>query len=140
MGIDNYRNSCDIIIPDNNLYGFRNISNAKRTRVDIVFVWSNLLCCRALDRSPLPLRHKPLLPLPSGRPIVPVSVSEAQRWMTLPRGRRQERADDPAPAPTLFTDLWLPWRVTPLCVCSTAVHCTVNGLASGAPDPTGSPI
>ena len=24
----------------------------KRTRVDTVFVWSNLLCCRALDRSP----------------------------------------------------------------------------------------
>ncbi len=33
--------------------------------------------------------------------------------MTLPRGRRQERADDPAPAPTLSSDLWLPWRVTP---------------------------
>jgi len=59
--------------------------------------------------------------------------------MTLPRVRRQERADDPAPAPTLSSDLWLPWRVTPLCVCSAAVHCTVNGLASGAPDPTGSP-
>ena len=59
--------------------------------------------------------------------------------MTLPRVRRQERADDPAPAPTLSSDLWLPWRVTPLCVCSAAVHCTVNGLASGAPDPSGSP-
>jgi len=59
--------------------------------------------------------------------------------MTLPRVRRQERADDQAPAPTLSSDLWLPWRVTPLCVCSAAVHCTVNGLASGAPDPWGSP-
>jgi hypothetical protein len=59
--------------------------------------------------------------------------------MTLPRVRRQERADDPAPAPTLSSDLWLPWRVTPLCVCSAAVHCTVNGLASGAPDQLGSP-
>ena len=29
--------------------------------------------------------------------------------------------------------------MTPLCVCSAAVHCTVNGLASGAPDPSGSP-
>jgi len=38
--------------------------------------------------------------------------------MTLPRVRRQERADDPAPAPTLSSDLWLPWRVTPLCVCA----------------------
>jgi len=59
--------------------------------------------------------------------------------MTLPRVRPQERADDPAPAPSLSTDLWSPWRVTPLCVCSAAVHCTVNGFASGAPDPTGSP-
>jgi hypothetical protein len=86
-----------------------------------------------------PLRHKPLLPWPTDHPIVLVSVSEALRWMTLPRVRRQERADDPAPAPTLSSDLWLPWRVTPLCVCSAAVHCTVNGLASGAPDQWGSP-
>jgi len=88
---------------------------------------------------PDPPRHKALLPWPASHPIVDPSDSEALRWMTLPRVRRQERADDPAPAPTLSSDLWLPWRATPLCVCSAAVHCTVNGLASGAPDPWGSP-
>jgi hypothetical protein len=60
-----------------------------------------------------PLRHKPLLPWPVGHPIVPLSDSEVQRWMTLPQVRLQECADDPAPAPTFSSNLWLPWRVTP---------------------------
>ena len=57
------------------------------------------------------------------------------KWMTLPQVRIQERTDDPAPAPTFSSDLWLPWRVTPLCVCSSAVHCTAKGVL----DPSGSP-
>jgi hypothetical protein len=59
--------------------------------------------------------------------------------MTPHPSRHQERADYPPPDPTVFTDLWIPWRVTPLGVCSAAVHCTVNGLASGAPDQWESP-
>ena len=31
--------------------------------------------------------------------------------MTLPQVRLQEHADDPAPAPTLSSDLWLPCPV-----------------------------
>ena len=55
--------------------------------------------------SPRPaLRHKLLLPPTAIRPIVHLSFSEAQRWMTLPRVRCQERADDPVPAPTFSTD------------------------------------
>jgi hypothetical protein len=54
--------------------------------------------------------------------------------MTHPRNSSQERTDDPAPAPTLSTDLWLPWRVTP----SPSIA-PFTSSAPGAPDPTGSP-
>jgi hypothetical protein len=54
------------------------------------------------------------LPVSLDRPIVISSTPGGSRaWTTPHLSTRKECADDPAPAPTLSTDHWLPWRVTP---------------------------